>query len=330
MTVNGNELPLVSLIIPIYMVIGYLDRCIDSIVNQTYGDLEIILVDDGSSDECAVKCDKWAKKDTRITVLHKPNGGQADARNYGMQIANGKYISFIDSDDYISEYFIGVMLTTALKRNSDIVVCDYVKCFENGNYNEYHDDLAVSDYSTLRGLSALIDENPFHLHVWDKLYKREVIHGFHFEVGRIHEDVFWLYQAFGHSEKITKINKTMYYYLQRKTSTMAQDYSLRRLDYLEGKKNSWLYIEQFYPKLALKSKLDFFDSCIYTMQCVIRYLSGSEKQQAISLIRKYKKECRLKFKDIRAVNGSSRKYYYLAKINLFLCCKLRAELNIGF
>lgn len=322
--------PLVSVIIPIYKVYEYLDKCIESVVNQTYSNLQIILVDDGSPDGCAARCDEWAERDARISVIHKLNGGQADARNFGMRISNGDYVSFIDSDDYVSEDFIKVLLSTALEHNSDIVVCEYVKFFDEGEYEEYHDDSIVSNYSTLNGLSALIDENPFHLHVWDKLYKRKVIKDICFEVGRIHEDVFWLYQAFGHAEKITKLNKTMYFYLQRKTSTMGQGYSLKSLDYLEGKKNSQLYIEKHYPGLVLQAKLDFFGSCIYLLQCVLKYMSGKEKRQAISRIRKYKKKCGITFSDIKTVRSGVRRYYYFAKINLYLCCKMRAKFNIGF
>ena len=322
--------PLLSVIIPVYMVCDYFDRCIESIIHQTYTNVQIILVDDGSSDDCAIKCDEWAKVDARIMVIHKLNGGQADARNYGMRIAKGEFVSFIDSDDYISKEFLDVLLSTALERNSDIVVCDYAKFFDGGEHDEHHDDLAVSDYFTLSGLSALIDEKPFHLHVWDKLYKRNVIKDIRFEVGRIHEDVFWLYQAFGHAKKISKINKTMYYYLQRMNSTMGQEYSLRRLDYLEEKKNGQLYIENHYPELSLKARLNSFGSCIYVLQCVIKYMSGKEKRQAVVATRKYKKMCRITFRDIKTVSKSVRKYYYLAKINLYLCCQLRAKLNIGF
>ncbi len=322
--------PLVSVIIPVYMVSDYLDRCIESVVDQKYSNIEIILVDDGSPDECARICDKWAEKDVRIIVVHKPNGGLSDARNYGMSIAGGDYISFIDSDDYVSDDFFEILLSTALEHGSDIVECCCTNCYESGKTDSYHDDLTVSGFSASEGLSALIDEKPFHQHVWDKLYKAEIVQGILFEVGKQHEDVFWTYQVFGQAEKITKINLTMYFYLQRESSIMGQGYSLRSLDFLEGKWNRQLYIEKYYPELALQSKLDFFGSCMYLLQCVIKYMSGVEKRQAIATIRKYKKQCRLTFKDISAVRGSAKKYIYLAKINLYLCCKLRAELNIGF
>ena len=122
----------------------------------------------------------------------------------------------------------------------------------------------------------------------------------------------------------------MYFYLQRESSIMGQGYNLRRLDALEGKWNRLQYIEKHFPELVLKAKLDFFGSCMYMMQCVIKYMSGREKHQAIAIIRKYKKMCHLTFSDIKTIRGGAKKYFYLAMVNLFLCCKLRAEFNIGF
>lgn len=322
---------LVSVIIPVFKVSDYLERCIISLVNQKYLNIEIILVDDGTPDDCALMCDKWAGKDDRITVIHKPNGGQAEARNLGIQISCGEYISFIDSDDYVSDEFIEDLLSTALKHDRDIVVCDFTKYYESGEYEEYYDDLSESEFSAHEAIEALLKGTPFHLHVWDKLYKREVIKDIFFKVGRIHEDVSWIYRVFGESKRITKINRTMYFYLQRESSTTGHGYSrLRSLDFLDEKRDCQLYIEKNYPELALQAKLDFFGSCMYLMQCAIKYMSGSERRQAIARIRKYKKMCRITFKDLIVVQGASKKYYYLAKINIYLCCKLRADLNIGF
>ena len=312
------------------MVSNYLDRCVESVVNQSYSNLEIILVDDGSPDDCGKKCDEWARRDNRITSVHKLNGGLSDARNYGMKYACGEYISFIDSDDYVTDEFFEVLLSTALKHNSDIIECNYVKFYENGEYDEYHDDLMIFDYPTSEGLSALIEEKTFHQNVWNKLYKRKVLHNVLFEYGKQHEDVFWTYQIFGQAKQVTKVNRTMYYYFQRESSIMGQGYSIRSLDSLEGKRRRQLYIENRFPELILQAKLEFFGSCIYMMQCVIKFMSGNEKRKAIQIIRKYKKICEIKFKDIRTLPSSVKKYYYLAKINLYLCCKLRADLNIGF
>lgn len=325
------EKPTVSVVVPVFKVAEYLEICIESIVKQSYTNLEIILVDDGSPDACPIMCDEWAERDNRITVIHKHNGGQAEARNFGTQICCGEYVCFVDSDDYVSDDFIEVLLSIALKHYSDIIVCDFTKCYESGEYEEYYDDLTESEFSAHEGMEALLKGTPFHLHVWDKLYKREVIKDIFFKVGRIHEDVSWIYKVFGESKRITKISRTMYFYLQRESSTTGQGYnSLRSLDFLDEKKDCQLYIERNYPDLALHAKLDFFGSCMYLMQCAIKFMSGKEKRLAIARIRKYKKKCHITFKDLSVVQGASKKYYYLAKLNIYLCCKLRADLNIGF
>ena len=125
---------LISVIVPIYNVEKYLQKCVDSIINQTYKNLEIILVDDGSPDNCPKMCDDYAEKDSRIKVVHKENGGLSDARNVGMEVATGEYVSFIDSDDYISLDFYETLLETIVDNDSDVVECGVVKFYENEKF----------------------------------------------------------------------------------------------------------------------------------------------------------------------------------------------------
>ena len=116
---------LISVIVPVYKVEAYLDRCVQSIVDQTYTNLEIILVDDGSPDRCPQMCDEWAKRDARIRVIHKPNGGGAQARNVGLERASGEYIAFVDSDDYLLPGMYEALLCALMQTNCDIAECDY-------------------------------------------------------------------------------------------------------------------------------------------------------------------------------------------------------------
>ena len=321
---------LISVIVPIYKVEEYLDRCVESLVNQTYKNLEIILVDDGSPDGCPHKCEDWARKDSRIKVIHKENGGLSDARNAGMNIATGEFISFIDSDDYIASDFIATLLAAMEKENSDIVECSVVKFYEDGKFEKYSDNLAVTTSQTESALSGLIAENPFHQHVWNKLYKVDCLKGILFPVGKLNEDEFWTYQVFGRAKKVSKINKTMYYYFQRSDSIMGENYSIRRLDALEGKANRQKYIEKAYPALALQAKTDLFNSCIFAYQNVLKFMSGEEKQIATKIVKQYSEACRLSFSEINQEKTSSKKYLYLAFVNFYLCCKFRAIFGIGF
>lgn len=321
---------LISVIVPIYNVEKYLARCIDSIINQTYKNLEIILVDDGSPDDCPKLCDDYAEKDGRIKVVHKKNGGLSDARNAGMAIATGEYISFIDSDDYVFEDFFETLLNTMLKENSDIAECSVVKFYEDNHFDDFSDDLSVKTYETQDALSALIGENPFHQHVWNKLYKTELVKDIPYAVGKLNEDEFWTYQVFGKAQKISKVNKTMYFYFQRNSSIMGVDFNIRRLDALEGKSNRQKYIEKNFPELSVQSKIDLYGSCMFAYQSVLKFMSGSDKKKAIGIIKKYKKSCNLSFDEINTINNSSRKYFMLAKFNFYLCCKMRAVTGIGF
>ena len=322
--------PLISVIVPIYNVEKYLARCVDSIVNQTYKNLEIILVDDGSPDRCPQMCDDYAEKDSRIKVVHKKNGGLSDARNAGMAVATGEYISFIDSDDYVSDDFFECLLDVMNKENSDIAECSVVKFYEDNRFDEFSDDLSVKTYDTQDAMSALIAENQFHQHVWNKLYKTELVKDIPYAVGKLNEDEFWTYQVFGRANKVSKLNKTMYYYFQRNSSIMGVGYHIRRLDALEGKANRQKYIENNFPDLSTQAKIDLYGSCMFAYQSVLKSMSGADKKKALELIRKYRKMYNLSFDEIKLADKSERKYFYLAKCNFGFCCKFRAISGIGF
>lgn len=322
--------PLISVIVPIYNVEKYLARCVDSIANQTYKNLEIILIDDGSPDRCSQMCDNYAKKDSRIKVVHKKNGGLSDARNAGMAVATGEYISFIDSDDYVSDDFFECLLDVMNKENSDIAECSVVKFYEDNRFDEFSDDLSVKTYDTQDAMSALIAENPFHQHVWNKLYKTELVKDIPYAVGKLNEDEFWTYQIFGRASKVAKLNKTMYYYFQRSSSIMGVGYNIRRLDALEGKANRQKYIENNFPELSTQAKIDLYGSCMFAYQSVLKFMSDADKKKALELIRKYRKMYNLSFDEIKLADKSARKYFYLAKCNFGFCCKFRAISGIGF
>ena len=321
---------LISVIVPIFKVEKYLARCVESLINQTYKNIEIILVNDGSPDHCPKMCDDYALKDNRIKVVHKKNGGLSDARNAGMAVVTGELISFIDSDDYISADFFEVMYKAMTSEKSDIVECSVVKFYEDNHFDDYSDNEEILSYSTVEAMSALISEKTFHQHVWNKLYKKELVKNVPYVVGKLNEDEFWTYQIFGKAKKVTKINKTMYYYFQRSDSIMGNGYNLRRLDALEGKSNRQVYIEKNFPELTSEAKIDLYASCIFAYQCVLKYMSGTDKTKAAKIIKRYRKENKLSLYEIKNINDSSKKYFYIAKINFYVCCKMRAILNIGF
>ena len=209
------EEELISVIVPVYKVEAYLNKCIDSIISQTYKNLEIILVDDGSPDNCPKICDEYAKKDKRIKVIHKKNGGLSDARNNGLRIATGKYIGFVDSDDYIDDGMYEYLYSLIKKYDADISTCGY------RNFGEYeYDDLVPKEemcIDKIEALKKLSEDAIVKNYAWNKLYKKELFidNNIEYPVGVIMEDVATTYKLFELCNKIVIGNNIFYNYLRR-------------------------------------------------------------------------------------------------------------------
>ena len=182
--------PVISIIVPVYKVEKQLNKCIESILNQTFKDYELILVDDGSPDNCGHICDEYEKKDSRIKVIHKKNGGLSDARNAGLDIALGKYIGFVDSDDIIHPQMYEKLYNCINKSNLDIVQCKFkrFKSIEEININISDSELNFKEYNSQDAIIDLIDNNKINVNAWNKLYKRELFQNERYPKGKIHED----------------------------------------------------------------------------------------------------------------------------------------------
>lgn len=203
----------VSIIIPVYKVENYLKGCIESIIMQTYKDLEIILVDDGSPDNSGDICDEFAKRDSRIKVIHKKNGGLSSARNAGMNLATGKYITFCDSDDYLKPQTISRYIELQKKYNSDIVSCESL-LYNNGtttiieNYHKKESITQMSGYEYISGFFNYTTD----CSVCNKLFKKETIINHRFEEGKTNEDILFLYEIFRNCKTIVHTNEGLYLY----------------------------------------------------------------------------------------------------------------------
>ena len=174
-----------------------MDRCIDSIVNSTYDNLEIILVDDGSPDQCGRKCDDWAEKDDRIKVIHKKNGGLSDARNAGIAIANGEYIGFVDSDDYIEPEMYEVLLKAIIQTESDISMCYELREDEENKVIRCSKSREITVLSSEEATIDLFVVNKYARHAaWSKLYKKDIFEKERFPVGKLFEDAAIMYRIF--------------------------------------------------------------------------------------------------------------------------------------
>lgn len=321
--------PLISVIVPIYNVEKYLGRCIESIVNQTYKNTEIILVDDGSPDNCPEMCDDWEKKDERIKVIHKENGGLSDARNAGLEIASGDYISFIDSDDYISTDFFSLMINAMIKEKSDIVECNVIKFGGNEVQINFNDKLSIKNYSTKEALKLSIQDKDFHQHVWNKLYKSELVLDLMFPVGKLNEDEYWTYKVIGRAKKLTKINKPMYYYYQRSSSIINSKYNVKRLDGVLAIKERLEFINKFFPELSDVACESYLETCFYHYQILSRNKDIDKERKHRDYL--YKEYC-----DNYSLNSvslkSKKQQFWMKSFKRFpnLICNMRNLLKIGF
>lgn len=319
--------PLISVIIPVYRVEAYLDRCVESVVRQTDTNLEIILVDDGSPDRSGEICDDWAKKDARIRVIHKENGGLSDARNAGLAIAAGEYIGFVDSDDRLDPRFFEILLDRLETTESDICSChafafseDTVPIPENiGKTTVYHGEGA---------LQALIDGRITQT-VWNKLYRRSVLQGIHFPVGKQHEDEFWSYPVIARAKRVAEVDFAGYHYFQRPDSIMGSRYSLRNLDGLEAKAQRQQFLQAQFPKLASQGRIDLNFFCMYHGQKALTFLQKDAQSKALSYVKTVLRENRLTAEDQKELPFTHRIWYTLSRISPGLTFRIRNLLKRG-
>ena len=258
------EKDLISVVVPIYKVEKYLQKCVSSITGQTYKNLEIILVDDGSPDNCPVLCDSLAKTDKRIKVIHKPNGGLSDARNEGIKIATGKFITFVDSDDYLNLNFIETLYHNLTETGSDVSICNFQDVYENEKVDirlkETSEILTFDNSNKFEQLYK--DLRLRFVTAWGKLYRKDIFDKVKYPVGKINEDEFVCHHILSPCNKVCYSDVKYYYYLQRENSIMHQKYSKRNLDVFDGLYDRILFFKENYPPLELESVYNYLNSII--------------------------------------------------------------------
>lgn len=319
----------VSVIVPVYNVEPYIDKCVHSIVSQTYSNLEIILVDDGSPDNCHAVCDAWSQRDSRIKVVHKSNGGLSDARNAGLAVSTGDFIGFVDSDDWIAPEMFEKLLTALIEDNSDIAACTVEMVWEDGTPSRLLTDKKNCVLNKLEAQKALLEETILKQPVWYKLYRRNTIEGILFETGKCHEDVFWSYQAIGNAERISVIDYIGYYYLQRKGSIMGEGYSLKRLDALEAYDLRYKYIAERFPELETEARIGIVNACIYNGQMALKYLPKKERKDVFRLLRGIQQKYKLRHREYAHEKITHRIWLDTARISLTAVCRIKNAINVG-
>lgn len=240
----------VSVIVPVYNVEKYLHKCIKSILEQDYFMLEIILVDDGSTDKSGEICDIMANTDARIKVIHKKNGGLSDARNHGIDIATGEYLVFVDSDDYIHQSYVRILLQAVEHTDSDIAVCNFKEVVEGQDLENTDislDNKDIKVYSGTEKNDRLFYDNLKTVVAWNKIYAKHLFTHLRYPVGRIHEDEYVIHHLLHMAKKIAYIDKVLYFYLQRNNSIMST-FSLKSVmdgyDALQERQKFWLETKQ--------------------------------------------------------------------------------------
>ena len=286
---------LITVIIPVYKVEEYLEKCVKSICNQTYENLEIILVDDGSPDNCGKMCDKYAEADKRIKVIHKENSGLSDARNAGLKIATGKYIAFIDSDDYVSNDYIQYMYQMIKKENTKIAICGVQVVWKNKDFEKYENE-NIQNFEKLtsnKALENLLYAEGIEISAYGKLYDKDLWKDIQFPKGKVYEDTKIMYKLFEKAETIVFGRKKCYYYVARIGSiSKNKGYNKNEEDYIKHTNEMLEYIEKKYPEL--ESAVKRFD--VYAKFRILRMLIYTKprnrkmEKEIIAGIEKYQKD----------------------------------------
>lgn len=261
---------LISIIVPVYNVEKYLEKCIESIINQTYKNLQIILVDDGSKDNSGKICDEFKLKDNRIEVIHKTNGGLSDARNAGLKIAKGDYIGFVDSDDYIEKDMFETLVGLIEKNNADISIVSFYEIYNNliiGVRNSKE----LIELSKIEAIRELLIDNRIQSYAWNKLFKKELFKDLEFPVNKNFEDIATTLLLFEKADKVVLYEEPKYYYQRRDDSIVGiRNYKTYK-DYLDVIYNKFFYLDGKYAELDLYNAYNYIINMIWVYTIIVAF-----------------------------------------------------------
>ena len=303
---------LISVIIPVYNVYKYLDKCMETVINQTYHNLDIIMIDDGSIDGSGELCDEYAKRDERIRVIHQANKGISGVRNTALNVLKGDYVCFVDSDDYTTPDMIEKLFSAVVTYESDIAIC--------GFYTQRGDNIIIEDpvadevllFNCEDALDELIEDRIIHNYLWDKIFKKSMFDGIRFPLGRAYEDMAIMYKLFANADKICKIPDCLYYY-QKRSGSISDHFSDYEKwyhncnDMITAKTERYNFmIEQKNTYLEQKSMASLI-SIIYEGIKLAHYYSDKEKYSQYMLFLKTNKR---KIKENPYIKGKDKKLLF--------------------
>lgn len=279
----------ISVVVPIYNVEKYLHKCIDSILNQTFKNFEVILVNDGATDNCPQIANEYAEKyPDIITTVHKKNGGLGDARNYGIDYTKGKYLLFIDSDDYIAPDMLETLYGNVEKFNSDIVICGFQSVTESGNIlSVINENLQENKGMSLRNNKELMMINPA---AWNKLYKRELFTEhpeIRYPARAWYEDIRTTLKLFNVAKEVTYVNKPLYNYLWREGSITNNKNCERNVEIIDALEDILGYFRSNNIYDEYKDELEYLTVLHVFLTASVRVLTVDKKNPLINRFRKF-------------------------------------------
>lgn len=318
---------LISVIIPVYKVEPFLNHCIQSVVGQTYQNLEIILVDDGSPDNSGAICDVWAAKDSRIKVIHQENAGGAQARNAALDVATGDLIGFVDSDDYVAPDMYA-HLVSLLEQGADIAECGHINVTDDAvTFAECN--FKTQKYTAEEAMRLHIQDIAFRQLIWNKLYRREIIGSIRFPKGKKIDDEFFTYQVLGNARTLIRSDRICYAYRQQTDSVMHSMNLQKRLQAVEAKELRHNYVLKYFPTLSGESLKNLWFTCIYQGQLAINNLCGPEAKDSLNYLSEILKKYPYSGKDFDSCGIKDKIWIFMAHISIKLTCKFRNLIKVG-
>lgn len=272
--------PKVSIVVPVYNVEQYLNQCLESLKNQTYKNLEIILVDDGSTDNSGIMCDEFAKKNNNVIVIHQKNQGLSGARNSGVIRSSGEYITFLDSDDWISNEYVEYLYNLIDKYHVDVVCTCFFTYWEGSNKisDPEQSEIKCIKFSPEDALEEICYGSLFGCSVPDKLYKRELVLKNPFPIGKLYEDLATMYKIIGSCNGVIYSSKKLSYYRRREGSIINEPFSKDHLFIIQAAEEQLAYFRKYYPN---KTKAAETRCCYVITQIASKVLDGDAENRKV-------------------------------------------------
>lgn len=319
---------LISVIVPVYGAEPYLDRCIRSIADQTYPNLEIILVDDGSPDRSGEICDAWASKDSRIRVIHQSNAGGGAARNTALDMARGTYIGMADSDDYLEPHMYEHLLSL-MTEDVDIAECEMLETESDDAPLEPPADARVLICAAGEAMAHHIRDRIFRQTPPNKLYRRSTVGEIRFPVGNRIDDEFFTYRVIANCRKLAHSDRRMYAYRQQPGSVMHKSFALSRLQTVDAKCQRLELLQQRFPELVPLAKTNLLFTCLYQGQMALLHLEQADRKTAMARVQAALALWPLNRADVKTLPAKHRLWAVMSRVSLPLTCRLRNRLKIG-